>query len=213
MQTPEYDLLNRTSSAPSIHAANLPVVSEQDASLQVRALYDHFRARFNRPHVPGILQCFATHPPLLEHMMALAETMLFSDGALGRQHKELLATFVSSANQCVYCADSHGYFLRVHGGSAGALQAALDSNPASDALPQRTQRWLAFVAKVSSASCAVSPSDVDDLRNDGWSDLEIAETIHMTALFAAFNRVVNAFGLSSQSLLTTLPPGLEERSA
>jgi hypothetical protein len=39
------------------------------------------------------------------------------------------------------------------------------------------------------------------MREAGWSDLQIAEAIHVTALFACFNRVVNGFGLSSQGLL------------
>jgi alkylhydroperoxidase family enzyme len=43
------------------------------------------------------------------------------------------------------------------------------------------------------------------LRKAGWSDLQIAETIHTTALFAFFNRVVSGFGLPSQDLLGKLP--------
>ena len=44
------------------------------------------------------------------------------------------------------------------------------------------------------------------MREAGWSDVQIAEAIHVTALFATFNRVVNAFGLPSQQLLRTLEP-------
>ena len=48
----------------------------------------------------------------------------------------------------------------------------------------------------------IVPADVEALRLAGWSDLQIAETIHVTALFASFNRVVNGFGLPSQDLLS-----------
>jgi hypothetical protein len=50
---------------------------------------------------------------------------------------------------------------------------------------------------------------VQNLRDQGWTDLQIAESIHLTALFATFNRVVNAFGLPSRQLLadTTLVNG------
>jgi uncharacterized peroxidase-related enzyme len=204
MTTPEYELLNASQIAPKIDAANLPIVSEHTAPPEVEALYSRFRTHFGRPNVPGILQCFATHPPLLDHMMGLADTMLFSDGALGRERKELLATFISSGNQCRYCADSHGFFLRVHGGSEEELHAALTCDLDSGALAPRTQRWLGFIAKVSDHSHTIVPTDIDALRHDGWSDLQIAETIHLTALFATFNRVVNAFGLSSQNLLATI---------
>jgi hypothetical protein len=35
----------------------------------------------------------------------------------------------------------------------------------------------------------------------GWSERQIAEAVHIVALFAASNRVVNAFGVPSQGLL------------
>ena len=213
MPTPEYELLNANPIPPKTNAANLPIVSEDEAPAEVKALYSRFRTHFGRPHIPGILQCFATHPPMLDHMMGLAETMLFSDGALGREHKELLATFVSSGNHCAYCADSHGFLLRVHGGSEEALEAALACDLHSGALAPRVRVWLGFIAKVSDHSDTVIPTDINVLRQHGWNDLQIAETIHLTALFATFNRVVNAFGLSSQSLLATLQPRTMEKLA
>ncbi len=71
---------------------------------------------------------------------------------------------------------------------------------------QRTQAWLGFVAKVSKESFQVTTKDIAALRGDGWGDLQIAETIHLTALFAAFNRVANGFGLPSQGVIGTLDP-------
>ena len=47
----------------------------------------------------------------------------------------------------------------------------------------------------------MTPSDIDSMRTSGWNERQIAEVIHVTALFATFNRVVNAFGLPSQHLL------------
>jgi len=58
---------------PLPESKNLPVVDEANASEEVVQLYGKFRSTFGRPTVPGILKCFATHPPLLEHMMGLAE--------------------------------------------------------------------------------------------------------------------------------------------
>src|ERR1700729_3725369 len=107
---------------------NLPVVDEANAPEEVARLYSKFRETFGRPDVPGILKCFATHPPLLKHMMELSEHLIFSEGSLGRRHKEMIATFVSAQNNCPYCADSHGYFLRVHGGTSMALAAVMSND-------------------------------------------------------------------------------------
>ena len=71
----------------------------------------------------------------------------------------------------------------------------------SDAITPPQRALLDFARKVTENSQAIRPADIEELRAAGWSDLQIAETIHLTALFACFNRVVNAFGLPSQDLL------------
>jgi uncharacterized peroxidase-related enzyme len=186
------------------HELNLPVVSEADASPEVARLYARFHKDFGRPEVPGILQCFATHSPLLEHMMGLAKSMLFTEGVLGRKTKEMLATLVSARNSCEYCADSHGYSLRMNGGSPDLLAAAMTCDLHSTSVNGAEAALLAFVRKVTDDSHSIQPGDVDGLRASGWTDQQIAEAIHVAALFACFNRVVNAFGLPSQGMLATL---------
>ena len=187
-------------------AANLPVVDENTASPEVRQLYQRFREGFGRPQVPGILQCFATHPPLLEHMLGLAKDMLFVDGALGRQNKELISAFVSATNRCAYCADSHAYAFRMQGGSQATVRAVLACDLPSEHITPQQRTLLEFARTITQDAQAVTPTDIERMRASGWSDLQIAETIHVTALFATFNRVVNAFGLPSQQLLDAFEP-------
>jgi len=201
MTTPQHPKIAEGGASRPIEAANLPVVGEQTASPEVVRLYAQFRKDFGRPQVPGILKCFATHPPLLEHMMGLAQSMLFVDGALDRRHKEMLSAFVSAQNQCAYCTDSHGFSFRVHGGSPEALEAVVVCRLESEAITPPQRALLDFARKITQNSQAITPADVEEVRVAGWSDLQIAEMIHLTALFACFNRVVNAFGLPSQELL------------
>jgi uncharacterized peroxidase-related enzyme len=194
------DMRGRAASRPP-SAINLPAVEEADASGEVAELYERYRSHFGRPTVPGILKCFATHPVLLRNMMGLAEGMLFVDGSLTRRHKEMIATVVSVENTCSYCADSHGYFLRTLGGSAEQLAAIEACDLTSAAFSPQERVLLAFVDKVTRASHSVHRGDVEKLIEIGWSEPQIAETIHVAALFATFNRIVNAFGLPSQHLL------------
>ena len=183
-------------------AANLPAVEEDGASAEVARLYARYRAQFGRTDLPGILRCFATHPPLLAAMLELAGGMLFVDGALTRRQKEMVATFVSLRNACPYCADSHGSFYRQQGGTDAALCALRENALTSEELTGPERALLAFAEKVNGDSHAIRRADVDAARQSGWSDLQIAETIHLVALFAAFNRIANAFGLPSQELLS-----------
>jgi uncharacterized peroxidase-related enzyme len=208
---PEYEQLARLSrSNTSTSSTNLPVVEEVEATGEVAAVYDHFRAHFGRPDVPGILKCFATHPSLLEHMMALSESLIFSSGHLNRRNKEMIATLVSSQNSCEYCADSHGFFLRIHGGSAEALLAVQQGDLHAPSLTTAEQALLSFAQKVNQNSHTIGSADIETLHQAGWADGQIAEAIHVAALFATFNRVANAFGLKSQGLLALYRDGMAE---
>ncbi len=187
--------------ALSPSAANLPVIEEADATGEVAELFERYRSRFGRSTVPGILKCFATHPALLRSMMGLAEDLLFVDGSLLRRHKEMIATLVSDENTCNYCADSHGYFFRTLGGSAEQLAAIQARDLTSTAFSPQERALLILVDKVTRSSQSIHRGDVENLIEAGWSEQQIAEAIHVAALFAAFNRIVNAFGVPSQHML------------
>ncbi len=51
------------------------------------------------------------------------------------------------------------------------------------------------------AAYRTTEEDVQLLRDHGWSESQIAEAVYITALFAFFNRVADAFGISPQGYL------------
>jgi len=62
---------------------------------------------------------------------------------------------------------------------------------------------LDYVGKVTHAAPRTTHEDVQKLRDAGWSEDQIAETVYVTAMFAFFNRVADAFGVPPQDYLTT----------
>jgi len=60
---------------------------------------------------------------------------------------------------------------------------------------------LDYVKKVTEAAYRTTPEDVEKLRDAGWTEPQIAEAVYITALFAFFNRVADAFGISPQGYL------------
>ncbi len=202
MPLPEYEKLSQFKGIQNASAStHLRVIEDAEATGEVAELYQQFRSQFGRPEVPGILKCFASHPPLLRHMMELSKSIIFQAGELTRRHKEMIATLVSSQNECAYCADSHGYFLRMQGGSAEALSAVQQGDLDSPSLTVAEKALLSFAGKVNSRSHEIGAEDISQLRGVGWSEAQIAEAIHIAALFATYNRVANGFGLASQGLL------------
>lgn len=69
-----------------------------------------------------------------------------------------------------------------------------DLSPAERAL-------LDYVAKVTEAAYRTTAEDVQKLRDHGWTEPQIAEAVYITAMFAFFNRVADAFGVPSQRYL------------
>jgi alkylhydroperoxidase family enzyme len=60
---------------------------------------------------------------------------------------------------------------------------------------------LAYVKKVTEAAYRTTPDDTRQLRDAGWTEPQIAEAVYVTAMFAFFNRVADAFGVPPQGYL------------
>jgi len=60
---------------------------------------------------------------------------------------------------------------------------------------------LEYVTKVTEAAYRTTPEDVQVLRERGWTEPQIAEAVYITAMFAFFNRVADAFGIPPQGYL------------
>jgi alkylhydroperoxidase family enzyme len=60
-----------------------------------------------------------------------------------------------------------------------------------------------YVELVTKAAYRSTHEDVQKLRDLGWKEDQIAEAVYITAMFAFFNRVADAFGVPPQDYLNT----------
>ena len=68
-------------------------------------------------------------------------------------------------------------------------------------LSKAERALLDYVTKVTEAAYRTTAEDVQALREYGWTDPQIAEAVYITAMFAFFNRVADAFGIPPQQYL------------
>jgi alkylhydroperoxidase family enzyme len=84
----------------------------------------------------------------------------------------------------------------------------VDGAPISDA----ERALMRFVELVTRHAYRTTAEDTEALRQAGWTDPQIAEAVYITALFAFFNRVADAFGLDDpgyfQMAREGRPPGV-----
>ena len=82
------------------------MVEYDQASPDVRAVYDEIMAVKSIDFVPNFWKTLASHPPLLARVWrGLDEAM--RPGALDALTKEMVALAVSATNGCTYCIRSH----------------------------------------------------------------------------------------------------------
>ena len=58
-----------------------------------------------------------------------------------------------------------------------------------------------YVNLITDAAYRSTSEDVEKLRGVGWNEKQISEAVYITAMFAFFNRVADAFGISPQNYL------------
>jgi alkylhydroperoxidase family enzyme len=81
------------------------------------------------------------------------------------------------------------------------VQAIAEGKLDEAGLTQAERVLLEYIATVTEAAYRTTAEDLQILRDHGWSEPQIAEAVYITALFAFFNRVADAFGISPQGYL------------
>jgi uncharacterized peroxidase-related enzyme len=149
------------------------------------------------PHIaipeglPGIRGLFTVRPDTAKPLCELAHVLLHGPGSLSPGERELIATFVSSENDCHYCQTSHGAVAAVHLGGDEALVAEVKRDFEHAPISSKLKALLAIAGKVQQAGKSVRAGDVDRARAEGATDAEIHDTVLIAAAFCMYNRYVD----------------------
>ena len=149
------------------------------------------------PHIklsdelPGIVSLFAFRPDTAKPMRALAEVLLRGPNTLTSGERELIATYVSSRNDCHFCQASHGAAAAHHLGGNEQLIADVKQNFEVAPISAKLKALLAIAGKVQQGGKNVLPADIDRARQEGATDREIHDTVLIAAAFCMYNRYVD----------------------
>lgn len=140
--------------------------------------------------LPGISGGFAFRPETAKPMRELAHVLLHEENSLTPGERELIATYVSSQNDCYFCQASHGAAAACHLGGDDVVKRVktdLESAPVSPKL----KALLAIAGKVQRDGKLVTDQDVERARREGASDVEIHDAVLIAAAFCMYNRYVD----------------------
>ena len=141
--------------------------------------------------LPGISAGFAFRPETAKPMRELAHVLLHGPSTLTPGERELIATYVSSQNDCYFCQTSHGAAAAAHLGKDAAVVDQVKQDFLHANISDKLKALLAIAGKVQKGGKNVTATDVDNARQVGASELEIHDTVLIAAAFCMYNRYVD----------------------
>jgi uncharacterized peroxidase-related enzyme len=145
-------------------------------------------------NLPGITAGFAFRPETAKPMRELAEVLLRSPSTLTSGERELIATYVSSQNDCYFCQTSHGAAAAAHLGERAHLVDDVKRDLLNAGVSAKLKALLQIAGQVQQGGKSVTPEAVEYARDLGATDLEIHDTVLIAAAFCMFNRYVDGLG-------------------
>ncbi len=145
--------------------------------------------------IPGIRSLVMFRPETGKSLYELAQVLLRGPSPLSEAERELIAAFVSSRNDCVFCMNSHAAASRcLYGDEKDIVDDVLQDMHQSN-VTDKMKALLNIAGKVQILGKEVTPEDVAAARKSGADDREIHDTVLIAASFSMFNRYVD--GLAS----------------
>jgi uncharacterized peroxidase-related enzyme len=141
--------------------------------------------------IPGILGPMMFSPETAKPLNALAEVLLRAPNSLTPGEREMIATYVSSQNDCYFCQSVHGAVAAHHLGGNEALVLDVKRDFAGAAVSEKMKALLTIAGKVQEGGQHVTTEDVERARAKGANDKEIHDTVLIAAAFCMYNRYVD----------------------
>ncbi len=141
--------------------------------------------------LPGIVGPLTFSPETRQPLLELAEVLLRGPNSLTSAEREMIATYVSSQNDCCFCQLSHGAAAAEHLGGNYDLIDRIKQNYESCEISGKMKALLAIAGKVQKGGKQVTSEDVTRARHQGATDKEIHDTVLIAAAFCMYNRYVD----------------------
>ncbi len=148
-------------------------------------------------HLPGITGLLEFRRDTAQPIRELTQFLLRGPSTLTEAETELIATVVSSGNECTFCTAAHTAAVDLLTGDHSIVEQVKKDHqhaPVSD----KMKALLNIAAGVRVSGKSVSAEMIDKAKAEGATDIEIHDTVLIASLFCLYNRYVDG-------LATALP--------
>lgn len=141
--------------------------------------------------LPGIRGPMVFRPETAQPLNDLVEVLLRGPHSLSMGERELIATYVSSVNDCRYCQTIHGAIAAHHLAGDDALVARVTCDLERAPISDKLKALLVIAGHTAQGGTHVTTEDVARARTAGATDLEIHDAVLIAAFFCLCNRYVD----------------------
>jgi uncharacterized peroxidase-related enzyme len=144
--------------------------------------------------LPGIRGPMVFSPETTKPLCDLVQVLLTGPHSLTPAEREMIATYVSPHNDCIYCQSCQGSTAAQHLGGTDAdneLIASIKQNYEATEISSKLKALLAITGKVQRGGKQVTNEDIAGARQQGATDKEIHDTVLIAAAFCMYNRYVD----------------------
>jgi uncharacterized peroxidase-related enzyme len=144
--------------------------------------------------LPGIRGAMAFRPETAKPLNDLVEFLLHAPNTLTPGERELIATYVSSENDCYYCQTIHGAIAAASLCGDEVLVKKIKVDFWNAEISDKLKALLVIAGQVQKGGKQVTSEAVANARALGATDTEIHDTVLIAAAFCMFNRYVDGLG-------------------
>jgi uncharacterized peroxidase-related enzyme len=144
-----------------------------------------------RPDLYGITSLLDYKQTTARPICDLTQLLLRGTSTLSEAERELIATYTSWLNECTFCQTAHTAATCLLPGGDETVVAAVKKDLESAPVSEKMRALLRITAKVQKSGSLMTAEDAEAARQAGATDLEIHDTVLITALFCLYNRYVD----------------------
>ncbi len=147
----------------------------------------------------GVPDIYKSYSKTYLHWIRMGDEVMSRDGPISLGERELIATYVSSLNECAYCRSAHIPSMQLHGIQQAVLD-ALIADIETAPIESRLKPLFRFVKLLTLAPQRLTQSEANDVFEAGWDEEALHLAIGVTCRFNFMNRLVMGFGLAPAEL-------------
>lgn len=147
--------------------------------------------------IPEILHLFRFKTRSTDHLVRFTEEVMRGPSPLSPGLRELIGAYFSKQNQCSFCSDAHA------AAAAEFLEEDLVDEVLRDLETSRLdsahKALFRYIGKLAEHPSRVSDSDIDKLKESGWSEEAIYDALTVASVFKFYNTWNNGSGVQNMA--------------